>query len=196
MLLPLQPGAANVADEPPLDLVHRQMLLEALLLRVRHVALGTAKQHRPVEGRRDVHLARLLALRFRGFRFVLSLFARLARRRRRWRRRRGISVGGRRRGGGRRGCWGLVEGAAAGVAAGAAVVVLEAAVRLTAVRTKVRIVVGVVLEDFPLDEGATRRVGYRSADQVVPVGQRYMVIATSVVVVVVEIAELKKWLHV
>uniref|UniRef100_A0AAG5CZM0 Uncharacterized protein n=1 Tax=Anopheles atroparvus TaxID=41427 RepID=A0AAG5CZM0_ANOAO len=77
VLLTLQARATDITNEPPLDLVHHQMLLEALLLRVGHVTLGATEQNRPVDRGRDVHLSRLLALRFRWFRFVLAFLPRL-----------------------------------------------------------------------------------------------------------------------
>lgn len=73
VLLPLQSGSANVADEAPLDLVRGQVLLQVLLLRVRAMTLWTAEQHGPVNGRCDVHLARLRSLRLWRFLLVLAL---------------------------------------------------------------------------------------------------------------------------
>uniref|UniRef100_A0A182QCD6 Uncharacterized protein n=1 Tax=Anopheles farauti TaxID=69004 RepID=A0A182QCD6_9DIPT len=77
VLLALQSSATDITYESPLDLVHHQMLLEALLLRVGHVTLRAAEQYRPIDGGRYVHLARFLALRFRWFRFVLAFLSRL-----------------------------------------------------------------------------------------------------------------------
>lgn len=78
VLLALEAGAANVANVPPLNLVHRQMLFEISFFRVRHLALGTAEQYRAVECGRDVHLAGLRWLRFRRLLLVLPLLLHFA----------------------------------------------------------------------------------------------------------------------
>jgi len=62
MVLTLEAGAANVADEAPLQFVADEVLLEQLLLSVRHVALGTAEERRAVQGGRQTDFAGLRPL--------------------------------------------------------------------------------------------------------------------------------------
>lgn len=73
MLLPLESRTAYIADEPPLDLVTDQMLLEQFFLRISHVALRTAEECRAVEGRDDADLTGFRLLRLRWLLLVLLL---------------------------------------------------------------------------------------------------------------------------
>lgn len=169
VLLPLQTRAADVANEPPLDFVHRKVLFKALFLRIGHVALGAAEQDRPVERRGNMHLSRLLPFRLRRFRFVLSFLSSFSRTDRHaiLARRTGRRSGGRSR---CRRCRGGFVVVATGGVAGYTAGILETTVSLAAIRAKLSIVVGVLVDDFALNKSGPRGVGYGTADQVVSMG--------------------------
>lgn len=88
VLLALQPRPANIANESTLDFMPHQVLLEQLLLRVRHVAFRATEQCCSIEGGGNMNLAGLwptwlrrllltllllfLLIRFFGLHFLLG----------------------------------------------------------------------------------------------------------------------------